>query len=110
MKRIKSLTLIAILALTASTFLTSCMTTKTNVGAYRETRTNDYTYAKGKQLWLFWGILPLGRTNVNTPGDGNCQVITRFTFSDILISGLTAGIISSYTIKVKAKRIETTIE
>jgi hypothetical protein len=110
MKKIKSLTLIAILALTASTFLTSCLTTKTNVGAYRETQTNDYTYAKGKQLWLFWGIVPIGRTSVNTPGDGNCQVITRFTFSDVLISGLTAGIVSSYTIKVKAKRIETTIE
>ena len=96
--------LIALLAFTISTSLTSCMTTKTNVGAYRETQGNEYTYGKGKQIWLFWGLLPLGRTSVNTPGDGNCQVITRFKLGDALISGLTGGIVTTYTIKVKAKK------
>ncbi|MCZ2249149.1 MAG: hypothetical protein QY303_05235 [Vicingaceae bacterium] len=104
MKKIKSITLIAILALTVSVFLTSCMTTKTSVGAFKETQGSEYTYAKGKQFWLFWGILPLGRTNVNTPGDGNCEVITRFNVGDALISGLTGGIVTSYSIKVKAKK------
>ena len=84
--------------------LSSCMMTKTNVGAYRETQGNDYTYAKGKQLWLFWGLLPMGRTSVSTPGDGNCQVVTKRNLGDVLISGLTAGIVTSYTIKVNAKR------
>jgi len=87
-----------------SSMLTSCMTTKTSVGAFKETQGNEYTYAKGKQFWLFWGILPLGRTNVNTPGDGNCEVITRFNVGDALISGLTGGIVTSYSIKVKAKK------
>ena len=96
--------LIGLLAFTVSTSLTSCMTTKTSVGAYRETQGSEYTYAKGKQFWLFWGILPLGRTNVNTPGDGNCEVITRFNIGDALISGLTGGIVTSYSIKVKAKK------
>jgi len=96
--------LIALLAFTVSTSLTSCMTTKTNVGAYRETQGNEYTYGKGKQIWLFWGLLPLGRTSVNTPGGGNCQVITRFNLGDALISGLTGGIVTTYTIKVKAKK------
>lgn len=77
---------------------------KTNVGQYKEMKGTEYTHAKGKQLWLFWGILPIGRTNVNTPGDGNCQVVTRFNFIDFLISGLTGGIVTSYTIKVKAKQ------
>jgi hypothetical protein len=104
MKKIKSLMLIALLAFTVSTSLTSCMTTKTNVGAYRETQGNEYTYGKGKQIWLFWGLLPLGKTSVNTPGDGNCQVITRFNLGDALISGLTGGIVTTYTIKVKAKK------
>ena len=104
MKKIKSLTLIGLLAITISTALTSCMTTKTSVGAYRETQGNEYTYAKGKQIWLFWGILPLGRTSVNTPGDGNCEVITRFNVVDFLISGLTGGIVTTQTIKVKAKK------
>lgn len=84
--------------------MSSCWTTKTNVGAYRETQGNVYTYAKGKQVWLFWGLIPLGRTNVNTPGDGNCQVVTRFNVADFLITVLTGGIFSTYTIKVKAKK------
>ncbi|MEI6882303.1 MAG: hypothetical protein WCK82_13355 [Bacteroidota bacterium] len=104
MKKIKSLMLIGLLAIIVSTTFTSCMTTKTNVGAYRETQGNEYTYAKGKQIWLFWGIMPLGRTSVSTPGDGNCQVITRFGFVDFLISGLTGGIVTTETIKVKAKK------
>jgi hypothetical protein len=104
MKKVKSLMIVGILAITISTSLTSCMTTKTNVGAYREKQGNEYTYAKGKQIWLFWGLLPLGRTSVNTPGDGNCQVITRLNIGDFLISGLTGGILTTQTIKVKAKK------
>ncbi len=33
------------------------MTTKSNVGAFRENEGNIYTYAKGKQAWIFWGLL-----------------------------------------------------
>lgn len=96
--------LIGLLAITVSSTLTSCMTTKTSVGAYKETQGNEYTYAKGKQIWLFWGLMPLGRVSVNTPGDGNCEVITRFNVGDFLISGLTGGIVTTQTIKVNAKR------
>lgn len=87
-------------------FTTSCMTTKTSVGAYKEQQGKEYTYSKGKQLWLFWGAVPIGRTNVNTPGDGNCEVITRFNVGDAIITGLTGGIVCSMTIKVKAKKTE----
>ncbi len=98
-------TLIAIVcAIFMSITFSSCLTTKTSVGAYRETQGSEYTYAKAKQLWLFWGLMPLGRTSANTPGDGNCEIITKFTIGDFLISGLTGGLITSYTIKVKAKR------
>jgi hypothetical protein len=79
----------------ASLTLNSCMTTKTSVGMYKETEGNEYTYAKGKQFWLFWDAMPLGRTNVNTPKDGNCEIVTRHNFGDVLISGLTGGIINS---------------
>ena len=92
------------LAFSISLFFSSCLTTKTNVGQYRENDGNTYQYSKGKQMWLFWGLMPLGRTSVSTPSSGDCQVITRFNFSDALISGLTGGILSSYTIKVKAKK------
>ena len=101
MKTVIKLSLTAIFC----TFLfSSCLTTKTNIGTYRETAGKEYTYAKGKQFWLFWGIIPIGRTDVNSPADGNCQVVTRFNFVDVLISGLTGGLVSSYTIKIKAKK------
>lgn len=104
MRKIKSFIMLLAIVLTVSTTMNSCMVTKTNVGQFTETRGEEYTYAKGKQMWLFWGIVPLGRTNVNTPKDGDCQVVTRYNFGDFLITGLTGGILSSYSIKVNAKK------
>jgi hypothetical protein len=95
---------IIMLAILSVTLFSSCMTTKTSVGGYDQTEGKSYKYAKGKQLWLFWGIIPLGRTNVNTPEDGNCQVITRFNIGDFFIGAFTGGIITSYSIKIKAKK------
>ncbi|MGY6560734.1 MAG: hypothetical protein ACXITV_01370 [Luteibaculaceae bacterium] len=106
MGKLKSMVFTLLVAVAMSTMFTSCLTTKTSVGEYREMQGSEYTYAKGKQFWLFWGLIPVGRTSVNTPKDGNCEVITRFNFTDVLISGLTGGIVSSYTIKVKAKKKE----
>lgn len=95
---------ILFLTLSLSLFLGSCMTTKTSVGTYRETQGEVYTYDKGKQMWLFWGTIPIGRTNVSTPTNGSCEVITKFRLTDALISTLTVGIVTSYSIKVKAKK------
>jgi hypothetical protein len=92
------------LILCSSFLLTSCMTTSTTVGSYQEDDGKKYTYAKGKQLWLGFGLIPIGRVDVSTPVDGNCEVISKFTFGDFLISGLTGGIISSRTIIVKDKK------
>lgn len=86
-------------------FLTSCMTTKTSVGQFREQQGQEYTYAKGKQVWVFWGLIPLGRTAVNTPSSGNCKVVTRLNIVDLLLSTVTCGFITTSTIKVKAKRV-----
>lgn len=95
---------ILFLTLSLSLFLGSCMTTKTSVGAYRETQGEEYTYDKGKQMWLFWGIIPIGRTNVSTPTNGSCEVITKFRIVDGIITVVTGGIVTSYSIKVKAKK------
>jgi hypothetical protein len=84
--------------------MSSCMTTATTTGTYLEEPGNPYTYAKGRQLWLGYGLIPLGKTDVNAPSDGNCQVISKFTFGDFLISGVTFGIVSSRTIIVKDKQ------
>lgn len=106
MKTLKTVMMYLLTAIILTSSLSSCMTTKTSVGAFKEIEGNEYTYSKGKQLWLFWGLVPIGRTNVNTPGDGNCEVITKFNFGDVLISTLTGGVVTSYSIKVKAKKKE----
>jgi hypothetical protein len=90
--------------LLAIILLNSCMTTKTQVGKYKEATGDEYTYDKVKQTWLFWGLLPLGRNNADTPESGDCQIITRFNFVDFIITTLTVGIVVTYTIKVEAKK------
>jgi hypothetical protein len=80
------------------------MTTKTSVGAFKETQGDEYTFDKSKQVWLFWGLVPIGRTSTSTPTSGDCQVITRFNFVDLVISGVTFGVITTQTIKVVAKK------
>jgi hypothetical protein len=82
------------------------MMTKTPVGQYNERPGIEYIYAEGKQVWLFWGIIPLGRTLVPTPVDGNCEVVTHYTFGDIVINTITLGVVKKYTIKIRAKRNE----
>jgi hypothetical protein len=97
------------LSIILATTFTSCMVTKTNVGTFKEEQGKDYVYSKGKQVWFLWGLIPIGRTNVSTPADGSCQVITKYNFGDLLIFGLTAGVFKSYTIKIKAKQTEASL-
>jgi len=104
MKKFKSILIVTLAAGFLLSSMSSCVATKTNVGRYNELPEEPYQFSKGKQLWLFWGLLPLGRKNVSTPYDGDCQVHTRFNFGDVLISALTGGILTSYTIKVNVKK------
>lgn len=95
--------LIAVLTITLSASFTSCMTTRTSVGEYKEMQGPERTFDNGKQFWIFWGLIPLGRTDVATPRDGNCEVVTQLKFTDFLISGLTGGLVTSYSIDVNTK-------
>jgi hypothetical protein len=104
MKHIRHKLVMFFAIVSIAALLSSCMMTKTSVGTFKETRGNEYTYSKGKQWWLFWGIVPIGRTDLSTPTDGSCQVITRYNFWDFLISGVTAGILTTETIRIVAKR------
>lgn len=92
-----------ILLLLAALMLSSCMTTRTSINNYKETAGQEYRYAKGKQCYLFWGLIPIGRTTVATPVEDPCQVRTSFRFIDALCTTLTGGIFSMQTIKVMAK-------
>ena len=99
MKRIAVLLLLSILVL-----MPSCMSTRTSVQNYKETQGQEYLYAKGRQCYLFWGLIPLGRTGVATPAEQPCQVRTRFGFWDAFLSVITGGIFSMQQIRVYAKR------
>lgn len=101
MKKLMLLLMLAVLC-------QSCFSTRTSIGDYRiatkADNSNAYTYAKVKQCYLFWGLIPLGHASVAVPRDGHCEVRTSFGFVDFLASILTAGIFSMQTIKVKAPK------
>lgn len=93
-----------IVLLTTLTVFSSCMKTTTEVGQYATMPGKEYRLDKDRRHWIFWGLLPINSPNVQTPADGNCKIVTKFTFGDFLITGLTAGIVTSYTIKSYAKK------
>lgn len=107
MKRIFVLMMTVIIALS----LSSCWSTRTSVGGYTYSKKVDkestYTFAKGKQVYLFWGLIPCGRTNVATPADGNCQIRTKHGFLDAFLTIITGGVLSMQTIKVNAPKPKT---
>ncbi|MDE7357667.1 MAG: Bor family protein, partial [Bacteroidales bacterium] len=92
-----------LLMLLLATVCTSCYTTRTSIGDYRiatkADKADSYTYSKGKQCYLFWGLIPLGRTHVAVPRDGHCEVRTSVNFIDGFLSLITGGIFSMQTIK-----------
>jgi hypothetical protein len=91
-------------ALIISSLMTSCIVTQTNVGKYSEQKGTEYTYSKAKQMWVFYGLIPVGKTHTETPADGQCQVNTQFRLIDVAAIVFTAGLFGMQTIKVKAKR------
>ena len=88
----------------AITLFTSCMTTKTSFGSFDSKDGHTKTYSKTKQVWIFGGLIAIGRSNAKTPSTRDCQLITKYTISDILIRTITCGFVKTYTIKVKIKQ------
>lgn len=95
--------ILLIATISTSLLFSSCMTTQTVVGEYRAQTGRIQTYDKAKQVWFFYGLIPLGTAQADTPQDGNCKITTTLTFGDLLISAITAGLINTYTIKVETK-------
>ncbi len=93
-----------LLVLSVLMFLPSCMTTNTNVKNYDDLDGQEYYYAKGKQNYLFWGLLPLGKPNIQVPENEPCQIRTTTTFVDGLVSDLTIGIFSMQSVRILTKR------
>ena len=91
-------------ALIITGLMSSCIVTQTNVGRYNEQKGTEYTYSKAKQMWILYGLIPVGKTHTETPADGQCQVNTQFRLIDVAAIVFTAGLFGMQTIKVKAKR------
>lgn len=101
-------TLIFLLMAAFVLLLPSCYATRTRIGTYQEDTRVDkvptYKYAKAKQSYLLWGLIPVGRAQVATPPDGSCEVKTRHGIIDALITACTGGLFSMQTIKVTAPK------
>lgn len=83
---------------------TACYTTYTTVGNFDQLEKQGqktYKYDQTKQFYLFGGLIPLGHAQAKTPNEA-CQIKEKFKFVDLLISSVTADILSCRTIQVYA--------
>ena len=82
---------------------TSCYTTKTNIGEYKQlSRTMEsYEYDQARQFYLLSGLIPLGHPQPRIP-DEPCMIRVKSKFVDYLLSVVTFGITSSRTVEVFA--------
>lgn len=94
----KRITIIAFFAI-AVMGLSSCYTNRVNVAGYTSDFGVEKTYDRAKQWYLFEGLIPIGRAHVNTPSDGVCQIRSYYSPLDALITVLTAGLVSTRTVK-----------
>jgi hypothetical protein len=91
--------------LTISTLLSSCYVSHTTIGSGPVGNDrNTVNYSSTKQLYLFWGLVPIGQKQADVPKDGNCQVKTSLKVVDAIVYTLTGGILSMQTIQVITKK------
>ena len=80
---------------------TACMTHRHSVGKGPiGAQGSTDVYDKMKQGYLFWGLIPLQKTRLETPKHGDYQIKSCFNPEDGLISILSCGIVSFRTIKI----------
>ena len=53
-----------------------------------------------KQIYILAGLVPIGRAGINPPSSGNYQIKTSMNIVDMLISGITFGVLQLRTVKV----------
>ena len=60
----------------------------------------ERVYARGRNFYLFAGLIPLNRATPVVPSDGNYQIKSSFNVVDWLITGITGGLITSRQTKI----------
>jgi len=92
--------LVIVIALSVS----SCYVSRHNYGDFQELKENKNinTHDKEKQFYLFWGLIALGRTNLDKPDSiDHYRIVTKFNVLDSALSYLTEGLVSMKTYKVE---------
>jgi hypothetical protein len=103
----KTFIILLSLTLTISLGLSSCYVSRVDVGS----NGNNFTakdkatviYSKTKNVYLFWGLLPISTQQPPLPIDCNYTIETSTDFFDGLLYVITDGIFGMRTIKIKVK-------
>lgn len=88
--------------------LSSCFVSRVDVGSNgnKFATTQDKAtiiYSKTKNVYLFWGLLPISNQQPPTPPGCNYTVETRTDLFDVLLFALTDGIFGMQTVKILVK-------
>lgn len=79
------------------------MVSKEQVGNYNSIEGNPEVYSKSKDIYLFWDVVPLRRTDKKIKLTDYEKVVKRNFFDNVIYYG-TVGIFSFYTVKIKIKK------
>lgn len=63
----------------------------------------ERVYSSDRNFYLIGGLIPLNQPHPRVPDDGNYQIKSSYNLVDILIIGLTGGLITSRKTKILVK-------
>ena len=92
------------IALTLFFLITSCVVDRQQVGQYNQQDGRAKTVEKSKDIYLFWNMVPMRKTENYTGLKDYEKIVKRNAFDAIIYYG-TLGIFSFYTVEIKAKQI-----
>ncbi|TAE55388.1 MAG: hypothetical protein EAZ89_05665 [Bacteroidetes bacterium] len=60
-------------------------------------------YDRKKQVYLFWGLMPMNEASPRVPSHGDYQLKSSITILDGLAFSITGGLFSMRTVEVRVK-------
>ena len=79
-------------------WLCGCQTTRVTNGSGFNHK-GSTVLVKRKQIWLAWGLIPLGKNNIILPKES--IVIIKNNAFDLSVALITAGFVQTKTVKIK---------
>jgi hypothetical protein len=90
-----------LILLVATLMLSSCATQRFYIG---DTKGETFSQSKTKSIWIIGGLIPIINKHP-VPNQANAKgyiITTKYNVLDVLISGLTGGIVITRNIKYEA--------